>query len=181
MRHREAATYILDAMRASVESVSDAEVDALIRLLEDAKSVVIFGRGRSGLVGRAFAMRLVHLGFRAYVVGETISPPVHEDDVVVLISGSGETFSVTVTGQIAKKLGCKIVALTGSADTTLGRQADVVITLPTASDQEQRDLAPLGTLFEDACQLILDGVVAGLMERRGETEESMRKRHATLE
>lgn len=181
MKLREAAHYILNQMRASVDDVPDDQVERLLALIDGAKSVVIFGRGRSGLVGRALAMRLQHLGIPSYVVGETISPPVHADDVVVLISGSGETFSVTVTGQIAKKMGCKIVSITGSASSSLGKLSDLTIVLRTSASGRQKELAPLGTLFEDACQVFFDGLVAELMQRRGATEESMRARHATLE
>ncbi|HLE95770.1 MAG TPA: 6-phospho-3-hexuloisomerase [Candidatus Thermoplasmatota archaeon] len=181
MRHRDAAHYILNQVRAAVDDVDDTSVAEFARLIRGAKSVVIFGRGRSGLVGRALAVRLSHLGVRAYVVGETITPPVHEDDIVVLISGSGETFSVRVTGEVAKSLGCRIVALTGQPQSTIARLADLVIPLRTAASPRQRELAPLGTLFEEACQVFLDGFVAQLMEDAGETEESMRKRHATLE
>lgn len=181
MRSREAAHYILNQVRAAVDDVEDAHVTEFARLVRGAKSVVIFGRGRSGLVGRALAVRLSHLGLRAYVVGETITPPVHEDDVVVLISGSGETFSVRVTGEVARSLGCKIVTLTGSRTSTLGKMADLVILLRTSASGRQRELAPLGTLFEDACAVFLDGFVAQLMDEMGETEESMRARHATLE
>lgn len=181
MRLREAAHYILNQMRASVDDVPDEQVETLVGLVQSAKSVVIFGRGRSGFVGRALAVRLSHLGIRAYVVGETITPPVHEDDVVILLSGSGETFSVIVTGQIAKRLGCKIVTITGQPESTLARLADLTIMLRTSTSGRQKELAPLGTLFEDACQVFLDGFVAELMGRLNETEDAMRNRHATLE
>lgn len=181
VRLREAAHYILNQMRASVDDVPDEQVDTLVGLVRGAKSVVLFGRGRSGFVARALAVRLSHLGVRSYVVGETITPPVHEDDVVILLSGSGETFSVIVTGQIAKKLGCKIVTITGQPESTLARLADLTIVLRTSTSGRQKELAPLGTLFEDACAVFLDGFVAELMHHMGETEDSMRNRHATLE
>ena len=181
MQHREAAHYILNQVRATVDNVDDGEVTRFIEMMRAAKSVVVFGRGRSGFVGRGFVVRLTHLGIPAYFVGETVSPPVHEDDVVVLLSGSGETFSVVVTGQTAKKLGSKIVAVTGNPASTLGRMGDLTIVLRTPTGDRQRALAPLGTLYEVASSVFLDGVVAELMRRVGATEETMRARHATLE
>jgi 6-phospho-3-hexuloisomerase len=179
--HREAAHYILNQVRATVDNVADAEVARFLALIERAKSVVVFGRGRSGFVGRGFVVRLLHIGVPAYFVGETVSPPVHEDDVVVLLSGSGETFSVIVTAQTAKRLGSKIVTITGNPDSTLAKLSDLTILLRTPTGDRQRTLAPLGTLYEDACSVFLDGVVADLMRLKGATEESMRARHATLE
>lgn len=179
--HREAAHYILNQVRATVDNVDDGEVARFIDLMRSAKSVVVFGRGRSGFVGRGFVVRLLHIGMPAYFVGETVSPPVHENDVVVLLSGSGETFSVVVTGQTAKRLGSRIVSITGSANSTLGKMGDLTILLRTPTGDRQRTLAPLGTLFESAAAVFLDGVVAELMRQTGATEESMRARHATLE
>ena len=181
MQHREAAHYILNQVRACVDNVGDGEVERFIQMMRAAKSVIVFGRGRSGFVGRGFVVRLTHLGIPAYFVGETVSPPVHGDDVVVLLSGSGETFSVVVTGQTARTLGTKVVSITGAPDSTLGKMGDLTILLRTPTGDRQRTLAPLGTLFEDACLVFLDGVVAELMRRQGATEESMRARHATLE
>ena len=181
MRHREAAHYILNQVRATVDNVDDGEVQRFIDLMRAGRTVVVFGRGRSGFVGRGFVVRLMHLGVPAYFVGETVTPPVHEDDVVVLLSGSGETFSVVVTGQIAKKLGSRIVTITGAPDSTLAKLADLTILLRTPSGDRQRSMAPLGTLFEAASSIFLDGVVAELMRLQGATEESMRARHATLE
>lgn len=181
MQHRESAHYILNQVRATVDNVGDSEVSRFIEMMRGAKSVVVFGRGRSGFMGRGFVVRLTHLGIPAYFVGETVSPPVHEDDVVVLLSGSGETFSVVVTGQVAKKLGSKIVTITGAPDSTLAKLADLTILLRTPTGDRQRTLAPLGTLFETAAMVFLDGVVAELMRLQGATEEAMRARHATLE
>ena len=181
LAYHEAAHYVLNQVRATVDNVGDAEVRRFIDMMRAAKSVVVFGRGRSGFAGRGFVVRLLHLGVPAYFVGETVSPPVQEADVVVLLSGSGETFSVVVTGQTAKKLGAKIVTITGSPDSTLAKIADLTILLRSPTGDRQRALAPLGTLFENASAVFLDGVVAELMRLTGATEESMRARHATLE
>ena len=179
--HREAAHYILNQVRATVDNVDDGEVQRFIEMMRKARTVVVFGRGRSGFVGRGFVVRLTHLGMPAYFVGETVTPPVHEDDVVVLLSGSGETFSVVVTGQTAKRLGSRIVSITGAPDSTLGKMGDLTILLRAPTGERQRSLAPLGTLFEEAGAVFLDGVVAELMRLLGATEETMRARHATLE
>lgn len=182
MRFHEATGYLAEVVRPVLADVDDDVVEELVRLVEDAQNVVIFGRGRSGLVGRGLAIRLVHLGIPTFVVGETITPPVHEDDLVILLSGSGETFSVVVTGQVAKGLGCRIVTITANRGSTLGGLADHVVELTLPEDVDHRpELAPLGTLFEDAAALFCDGLVAELMDRRDATEDDMRARHATLE
>lgn len=178
---REATAYILDHVRDTVATVPDEQVDRLKRILRSARNVVIFGRGRSGLVGRALAMRLGHLGFHAFVVGETSTPPVRPNDVIVLFSGSGETFSTVLTAEIAAKLGATVVAITSEPESSIAKHANLLIPLVPKEDARKPTLAPLGTLFEDAALLLIDGVVAELMEEEGETEATMQKRHATLE
>lgn len=165
----------------SIEAVPAGRTEEFLAILERAKEVFIFGRGRSGLVGRALAVRLSHLGIASYVVGETITPPVEQGDVVILLSASGETFSVLVTARVAKDLGARIVAITETADSSIAGLGDLVIELAHEPDDHDRELAPLGTLFEASASLYLDGIVAELMRRVGATEDSMRKRHATLE
>ncbi len=59
-------------------------------------------QGRSGLAAKAFAMRLMHLGISSYVVGETISPAIYDDDCIIAISGSGETNTIVSAARIAK-------------------------------------------------------------------------------
>ncbi|HIE30994.1 MAG TPA: 6-phospho-3-hexuloisomerase, partial [Methanosarcinales archaeon] len=68
--------------RALEELDVDSVSDMLDRIL-DANSVFVMGTGRSGLVGRAFATRLMHLGLRVYVVGESTTPALRKGDVVV--------------------------------------------------------------------------------------------------
>ena len=69
---------------------------------------------------------------------------------------------------------------TEEAPGLVAQNADLVILLAPSAPR-RGDLAPLGTLFEMASLLLTDGVVAELMARLGETEEGMRRRHATLE
>jgi 6-phospho-3-hexuloisomerase len=159
----------------------EAQTEALVERLNAAKKVIVFGRGRSGLVARMFAVRLHHLGISSFVVGETTTPPVDRDTLVVLFSGSGETFAVALTAQLARGMGASIAVITAAPDSTVAQNADIVVLLPGPGEQRRKDLAPLGTLFETAASLYMDGLVAALMARRGEDEESMRRRHATLE
>ncbi|WP_456366357.1 bifunctional 3-hexulose-6-phosphate synthase/6-phospho-3-hexuloisomerase [Thermococcus sp.] len=165
-------------------------VDAMI----GANKIFIYGAGRSGLVGKAFAMRLMHLDFNVYVVGETITPAFEPGDLLIAISGSGETTSIVDAAKIAKKEGGKVVALTSYPDSPLGRLADVTVEIPGRTKANvptdyiarqmltrYRWIAPMGTLFEDSTMIFLDGVIALLMATFQKTEKDMKKKHATLE
>ena len=178
MKFEEALSHIENQIQEILKNIEKDKVEKAIEFFLNARNIFIYGAGRSGLVGRAFAIRLVHLGFPTFVIGETITKPVGKNDLVVLISGTGETIPVAMTAEIARRLGAKIISITANPDSHIARFADLFIILkPKKKDAE---LAPLGTLFEASAWIFLDGIVAELMARKGENEDSMKKRHATL-
>ncbi len=179
MKFEEAINHVGNEVKEMLKQIKKEKVDKIINYFFEAKNVFVYGAGRSGLVGKAFAIRLVHLGFPTFVIGETITRPVKKGDLVVLISGSGETIPVAMTAEIARRLGAKIISITANPDSHIARFADLVIILK--PKEKKADLAPLGTLFESAAWIFLDGIIAELMARKGESEESMKRRHATLE
>jgi 6-phospho 3-hexuloisomerase len=171
--------HIETQVHGMLEKVSSDKIEKAVDYFLAANTVFIYGAGRSGMVGKAFAIRLVHLGIPTIVVGETISRPVKKGDLMVLISGTGETIPVAMTAEIARRLGAKLISITSNSESHIARFADLLIVLK--SKNKKPALAPLGTLFEAAAWLFLDGIIAELMGRKGENEEDMRKRHATLE
>ncbi len=179
MKFKEALKHIQEEMQKILSEVAEEKIDEIISHFFKANNIFVYGAGRSGLVGKAFAIRLVHLGFPTFVIGETITRPVKKGDLVVLISGSGETIPVAMTAEIARRLGAKIISITANPDSHIARFADVVVVL--RPKKKDASLAPLGTLFEASAWLFLDAIIAELMARKGESEESMRRRHATLE
>jgi len=163
-------------------NINDKEVSNVISSFFKAKRIFVYGAGRSGLVARAFAIRLVHLGFQTFVIGETIGAPVQKNDLVFLISGSGETIPAVMTADIAHRIGARVVVVTGEKHSKITTNADITLVLsPTGESKERKTYAPLGTLFEASTWVLLDCIIAELMDQKKETEESMRSRHATLE
>jgi 6-phospho-3-hexuloisomerase len=180
------------------DSINREQVEKLVGMLIEAwswgKIVLVVGAGRSGLVGRAFVMRLMHLGFRTYVVGETVTPGIGPNDLLLAISGSGTTGVVVAAAEAAKRVGAKVIAITSFPDSPLAKLADHVVVVPgrTKTSEEvdyfsrqilgmHEPLAPLGTLFEVGTVVFLDSIIAELMHRLGKTEREMRARHATIE
>ena len=195
---RESYAAISRFIMNALDRVSDSEIEQLVNTLinayNDGKKVLVIGAGRSGLVGRAFAMRLMHLGFNVYVLGETIVPALHPGDVVIAISGSGRTKLVVTAAEVAKSVGAIVVSLTTFPDSPLGKLSDLIVQIPGRTKVSLEDdynvrqligiyepLAPLGTLFEITTMVILDSVVSELMVRLGKTEEDLKKRHANIE
>jgi 6-phospho-3-hexuloisomerase len=188
---------IIDSVKRAADLLIPEQVETIIETLMEAldKKILVVGAGRSGLVGKAFAMRLMHLGYQVYVTGETIAPILGPGDVVIAISGSGTTRLVVISSKIAKeRRGARIVAITSYLDSPLGRLADqVAVVVGRTKMTRQEDyisrqivgehepLAPLGTQFEIATMVFLDGIIAELMHRLGKKEEDLKARHATIE
>ena len=189
---------LLSGAERVIKSIDRESIEEFIRTLVEAREkrrkVFIVGSGRSGLVGKAFALRLMHLGFNTYVAGETIIPALRKGDIVVAISGSGMTKTVVALAEAAKEIGVKVIAVTSHPDSKLGRIADQVVVIKgrtkVAEERnyeirqlmgEHESLAPLGTMFEVSAMIFLDSVIAELMHRLGVTEEEMRRRHAVVE
>ncbi len=84
-----AQRYIGRRVTEALERVDAAMLVRVVELLSHAPQIFVYGAGRSGIVGRAFAMRLVQAGLRAYVIGESVTPIVRKGDVVFILSGQG--------------------------------------------------------------------------------------------
>ncbi|MEM3457969.1 MAG: 6-phospho-3-hexuloisomerase [Candidatus Bathyarchaeia archaeon] len=193
-----AAEEILEGIKRSIEELNMKEVERLIELLLQAKDRKIFivGMGRSGFVARAFALRLMNLGFHVYFLGETITPAAEKGDILIAISGTGATKMVLTASSAAKEIGATVIAITSFPESQLGQIADHVVTIkgrtktgwPKEEDYlarqiigEREPLTPLGSVFENNCMVFLDSLVVELMHRLGTTEEDLKRRHATLE
>lgn len=171
------AEYIVKAIQQTLESEIEG-TDEFIDTITGARKIFLYGVGRSGLIAKAFAIRLVQMGLEVFFVGETITPIVEEGSVVIIVSYTGETMSAIQTANIVRRVGAKVITITANAHSKLAGASNVVILVQPPKDDERKVSAPLGTLFEDATLVYLDAIVAILMEKLGQSEGSMRKRHA---
>lgn len=175
---KEASAYILKEVQEALDKVDQAKVGEFVDLIVSSKKIFIYGVGRSGLVGQSFAVRLVQLGMDVHFVGDMATPIVEQGDLVILISNTGETMSAVQTANIVGRIGARIVSVTSSMHSKLGSISDIVIEITQNKDDQRRKLAPLGTIFEVSTSILLDSLVPVLMQRLGQTESSLRKRHA---
>ena len=155
--------------------------DAAARAVEAVNShdrVFVYAAGRSGLMLKAFAMRLAQMGRTVYVVGETVTPALEPGDLLVLASASGSTQSVCRYAGIAAELGADLFVITATADSPLTAIHPADILLSTATkDSAAGSAQVMGSLFEQSLLLLGDGIVAKLAG----DGSVMRRRHANLE
>lgn len=185
---------IADHLKYQSENIDPLVMDKFADMLNSANRIFVMGAGRSGLVAKSFAMRLMHIGYVVYVVGEIVTPAVTAGDVVIAISGSGNTRTIGEFGEICKKLDVKLITVTSNRDSLLGRLSDLVVIVDGQSKKlnekeymerqlcgNHKSLTPLGTLFELTSAVFLDSFIAKLMVVRGVDEAYLKMRHTVLE
>src|SRR5574343_1018839 len=111
---------IINKISSILEATPDGHDKALVDMLDQAKRVFISGAGRSKLVGNFFAMRLMHGGYDVSVVGEIVTPSIKNGDLLIVISGSGETEQLVAFTKKAKEVGAKICLISAKDDSTIG-------------------------------------------------------------
>jgi 6-phospho-3-hexuloisomerase len=174
---------ILGELQGVLARVDPGPVGRLVDALMAARRVYVAGEGRSGLVARTFAMRLVHLGMTAYACGETITPAIEAGDLCIACSGSGETPITCHRAEQSRRAGATVVAVVAAPGTPLGSQAaiEVVLPAPTKASRGGTSRQFGASLFEQALLLFLDALVLLLQERRGASAEAMSAKHTNLE
>jgi 6-phospho-3-hexuloisomerase len=195
-RVQEMMQLMASKIRAISKTISDEDVEKFLSELLQAKRIYVIGAGRSGLVAKAFAMRLMHLGLAAFVVGETITPALNRDDVMIVFSGSGKTKTVADIAETAHEIGAHICLITSNADSRIGKIADCVVIIEHHRDEveddavefeirqmlgEHKSFAPLGTVFETASIVFADAIISRLMEITKTDENALKIRHTNIE
>lgn len=177
------------SQRAEIKEFEDA-------LLSKDKQF-IHGAGRSGLVGRTFAMRLMHLGLNPYIVGDTVTPSIKESDAFMVISGSGARAGLAGLAK-ERENPPEIFAITSFPQSALGKLADYTIVVKGRQEEDMKKdylaaqllgqdlgryspLNPMGSKFEYKAFVLCELMVADLAVKLGVTEKEMKDRHPYLE
>lgn len=173
-------------IRDAVAAINPDALAALIHELASARHVACYGVGREGLMMRALAMRLYHMGLSAHVVGDMSCPPVGKGDLLLVSAGPGGFSTVDGLIGVARKAGARIACVTAQPQGSAPRAADTVFTIPAqtmANDTgaAATSLLPMGSLFEGAQYLAFELLILSLRDHLGVTPEAMRDRHTNLE
>ena len=185
MNPRALVDIILDENRKLLAGVSETQVNRLIEELDNADRVFCAAQGRSGFILRCFCMRLMQLGYPAFFVGETVTPRIRKDDVLFVLSGSGQTALTQEWIRLAHEQGAMTVGIVGVEDSPIGSALDHSLSLPGGSRLDSAggadSVQPPGSLFEQAGFSLLETISFALYERQGSDPQAIRDRHANLE
>jgi 6-phospho-3-hexuloisomerase len=160
--------------------------ESLIRELTRGPRIFGGAVGRSGFILRGFLMRLMHLGFQVYAVGDTTTPRIRPGDLLLVLSGSGETVQPREIQRRANVVGARTMAITAHPESTIGQEAAVTLVIPGTTKltlkQEAASMQCPGSLFEQAAFFFLEAVVLLLYQRHLDHDHhQVLSRHADLE
>jgi arabinose-5-phosphate isomerase len=168
------------AVAALEARVGDAFVAAVSALLNSTGRVVVTGIGKSGHVGRKLAATLASTGTPAFFVHPAEASHgdlgmVSADDVVIALSNSGEVAEVNLLLTSIKRVGAKLIAITGNENSTLAREADIALDAKVSEEACPLGLAP--TASTAAAMALGDALAMALLEARGFTAEDFARSH----
>jgi 6-phospho-3-hexuloisomerase len=173
---------VISHLRKVERNVKRPEVDQIIADIDSANQIFVYGAGRSGYVARSFAQRLMQIGYRAFFVGETISPAGGRGDLLIAVSGSGGTPSVVSVVRTARRLGLRVDVVSSNRAGTAVKASDSRLIIPGKTKLlEWETYAPFTSLFDIAALTVLDGITAELMKKGDMTDEDIGRTHANLE
>lgn len=168
---------VLRELSSILHEVNAGNAEKLVEGILSSDRIFLAGMGRSGLVARSFAMRLMQIGLQVYIIGDATTPAIAKGDLLVAISGSGETSTTYHIASAAKSFGARVFLLTSRDTSRIGEFSDLIIVLPDAP----QPILPLKSAFESAAHIFLDAVVILMMKKTEMTEQEMMKRHSNLE
>ena len=172
---------ILDRLTTILSETDNSNAAKLIKLVDGAGRIIVGGAGRSGLVSRFFAMRLVHSGYKVSMVGEIVTPSIQAGDLFVVISGSGGTETLMPLLKKAKSMGAKIAVISMKAKSAMSELSDLNVQIGNDNSFPATVGMPMGSQFELSTLVFLEAAIADIMAAKGLTEEGMRAIHANLE
>ena len=172
---------ILDEMNMMVDSLVEIEVESYIDLLTERLSsqprdIIGLAAGRMGYSLRAFIMRLNHLGFNASMIGDTNVPRVRQNSILFINSSSGETPSILLFAEQAKKEQGEIFLTTCNKDSSIGKHANSIIQIPIIESVQL-----MKSPYEQFSMLLYDYIIFRLVETLGLDEEKVSSNHSILE
>lgn len=176
---------ILEEIQTVMEQIDESQLEEIASTLLKGKRIFVIGEGRSGLMAKSFAMRLMHLGATVYVVGETITPSIVSGDTLIAVSGSGTTKSVVWTAEKAKSMNCNVIAFTTDLLSSLASCSSFILHVPAATkyrrESELKTIQPLGSLFDQCVHLLFDTICLLYAELKEVDHQQAFMQHSNLE
>lgn len=166
----------------SLDSVSDDSIHCVIEAVQQAPRVFFTGAGRSFLMVKAMAMAMMQIGVTVYITGEVTTPAISAGDLLIAASCSGETKSVSLFLEQAKKERVKIVLITANRESTMAKMADIVVEMAARPEPGSiQETWITDNRFEQAIVPLGDCFVEYLARGKGASGNTISEHHANME
>ncbi|EOT46630.1 MULTISPECIES: 6-phospho-3-hexuloisomerase [Enterococcus] len=174
---------VMDEINTVMQQVDETQLEQALALFDKQTRIFITGAGRSGFQAKSFAMRLMHIGYTDFVIGETITPSIQQGDLWIAISGSGTTSGILKETETAKKMGLTILAITSDPTSPLAILADTVLIVPGATKTGSgiASIQLLSTLFDQTVHITLDVLALMIAQKDQTSNEQALHEHVNIE
>lgn len=180
MTMREAAAELAEV----AAHIDDVTLEPVAAAIARAERVMLYGCGREGLMMRALAMRLHHLGLTVCMQGDMAAFPLGPGDLFLCAAGPGVLPTASALCGVAREAGARVLVVTAEPNGETAAMADELLVIPAqtmARDIGSESVLPMGSLFEGAMFIVFEVLVLRLRDVLGESAESMRARHTNME
>ena len=113
-----------------LSKVDPAQVDALAKAIAKANRVFVSGWGRAGNVAGILGMDMSQIGKVVFRVGDNNTPSIQPDDILLVMSGSGNTKTISIIAKEAKDFGATVGLISTNANSSIGEIADYNVVIP---------------------------------------------------
>ena len=165
----------IEAMYEGTTNI-DEYVDVLKEAFNFQRDIVGIGAGRMGYSLRAHIMRLSHIGYDAYFIGDTTLPRIDSNSVVIINSSSGETPTNILYAQQAWDAGSYIITITSNKESTIGKMSNLVVETPTLESHQL-----MKTIYEQYSYILFDYVTESVVSQLDLDRDIITHNHSILE
>ena len=163
-----------------IKTIDQDELDALTDAVNNAKRVYVAGWGRAGNCVKILGMDCSQMGMTAHICGDNTTPSIHEGDILVIGSGSGETKTMVILAQQAKEHGAKLGLISANRESTIGKLADYNVQITRLKHEEGTPELGGGSFYHVMVQVV-DIIRMYICELRGLTMADISYNHNNLE
>jgi len=187
MNIKDTAKKVFAEYQQVFERLDENMVNSFVKLVQEHNRIFFIGVGREGIMTRAFAMRLMHMGKEIHWIWDDTTPSINNGDLLVATIGGGNIGHIRYVCERAKSNGATVAVMTGSpSGEAVKAVADFVLFIPAAvylgKDDVVPSIQPMGNLFEQCLLITCDLIVMKIVDETPAISfEKMEKRHRNVE
>ncbi len=176
----------IQEIAAVLARVDESAIEAVCASVAAARKIVVYGVGREGLMLRALAMRLHHMGAQVQMQGDMSAPPLGAGDLFICSAGPGDLPTVRVLMEVARAAEARVLLLTAEPEAPLAALASLVLLVPAQTMARGQgagasQVLPMGSAYEGALFFLGEMIILRLREALGISAEAMRANHTNME